>query len=100
MSEIATLVVVLAAGLIAYGQARRRGEWSWAAFGWTLLLVLIYAGATVWAGIALDSWLDASDPLVRTLCRVAPIAIGVVPLAIGAKAIQRHYARRQPPPSG
>jgi hypothetical protein len=94
MSEFATLIGVIAAGVLAYQQARASGEWSWPWFGWTLLLTVAYAGLSVLAGFALDALIGATDPLLRTLCIVAPIAAGAVPLALIANAIRRRYARR------
>jgi hypothetical protein len=93
LAELATVLCVIAAGLLACQQARTGGEWSWRGFGWTLLLVILYAGTTVAAGFALDDAVGASDPLARTLCIVAPIAIGAVPLAIVAKQIQKKHSR-------
>ena len=88
MGEFATLLAVVLAGLIAYRQAKARGEWSWRSFGWTLSLVIVYVAVSVAAGFGLDALVGSSDPLVRTLCIIVPIAIGVVPLAIVAKKIQ------------
>lgn len=96
MSELASLIGVVIVGVLAFQQARASGEWSWPWFIWTLLLTVAYAGLTVLAGFGLDALVGAADPLVRTLCILAPIAVGSVPLAIIAQAIRRRFARRRP----
>lgn len=98
MGEFATLIAVVLAALIAYQQAKARGEWSWRAFGWTLALVAVYVAVSVLAGFGLDALVGSSDPLVRTLCILVPIAIGIVPVAIIAKKIQVRYTTRSGKP--
>ena len=67
----------------------RAGLWSWPAFFWTLPLVLVYCA---WcAGAVLFFMATGANPALTTGLILAAIFVGVVPLAIVAKRIYRHY---------
>ena len=89
MSSLLSAIAVLAAAVLAYQNARARGLWSWPAFFWILPLVLVYCA---WcAGAVLFFMATGANPALATGLILAAIFVGVVPLAIVAKRIYRHY---------
>jgi hypothetical protein len=91
MSSLLSAIVVLAAAVLAYQNARARGLWSWPAFFWTLPLVLVYCA---WcAGAVLFFMATGASPALATGLILVAIFVGVVPLAIVAKRIYRHYVK-------
>ena len=89
MSWIVSVAVFLGLALVTYRTAAERGEWSWPAFFRILGLILVYVGLV--AAVVVVTVAAKLDPAVATAVIVAAVVVGVVPLAIVAKRIQRHH---------
>jgi hypothetical protein len=93
MSWIVAVAIFLGLAFASYCAAASRGEWSWPAFFWILGLILVYCGAIGLVVVAAMAW--GPDPAVATAVIVGVILVGVAPLAVVAKRIQRHYVGPQ-----
>lgn len=93
MESLLTLIVVLAAGFSAYYSAKAQGQWSWPAFFWILGVLLVYAGFSTLVVLAVMPWASPDNPGLGTLVILLAIGLGVVPVSIVAKRIQRHYVK-------
>ena len=91
MSSIFTILMAVSVILLVYHDAKSRGAWSWPAFFLILPLILIYAalcGVAAWFAVAF-----ALAPGLGVALVLSIAFVGVVPLAIVAKRIYRHYVK-------
>lgn len=84
-------LVALSVMFGVYARAKARGEWSWPAFSWTLLILLV--GCAVIGGVAYFVATAVRDPLIATLFILAAVALVIAPVTIFANRIYRHYVK-------
>ena len=97
MIELGTLPCVVVAGSSAYRRAVAAGTWSWTAFGWTLLAMLVWVAAIVGGGVGVARIVgrDRGGPIVAGI--LVPLVVGAVPVLMIANRFDPGR-KREPEP--
>lgn len=102
MAELGTLLCVVIAGLSAYRQAVAAGIWSWSAFGWTMLAILVWVAAIVISGTWVPRIVGWEHKALILAGILVPVVVGAVPVLIIANRLNP-ARKREPglkPPAG
>lgn len=102
MAELGTLLCVVIVGLNAYRQAVAAGTWSWPAFGWTMLAMLVWIAAIIVSGTWVTRIVGWDHKALILASILVPLLVGAVPVLMIANRLNPGQ-RREPglkPPVG
>lgn len=84
----------LAVWIVVY--AIRRKQWSWPAFGWVMLVVVVVGGAGISVGLALTEVVGRTNEALGIAVYLGVLVVTVLLITIAAIKIERYYAKPLP----
>jgi hypothetical protein len=87
MVELGTLLCVVIVGLNAYRQAVATGIWSWPAFGWTMLAMLVWVAAIIVSGTWVPRIVGWDHKGLILAGILVPLVVGAVPVFVIANRL-------------
>lgn len=96
--EPGTLLCVVIAGSSAYRRAVAAGTWSWTAFGWTLLAMLVWVAAIVGGGVGVARIVGRDREGLIVAGILVPLVVGAVPVLMIANRFDPGR-KREPEPN-
>jgi hypothetical protein len=91
VSWFLSLLLTIAVMFFVIRRAKSRRQWSWPAFFWILLLIVLYSAFCGLFAFFVVDWALSYDPAIGALLILAPIWAGAIPVGVIVKRIHRHY---------